>query len=120
MDAQSAKGLAAIRLENPKTGVPLLIAWSHTQAATNQGLLTIVGNSVRLPLPDDYSYKDSYEKRKSQIKEASASIQYLLGQMPTAFDAFVLGDWNVPQPMSMSSPPTWSSAASDKPGKPDL
>ncbi|MGE0008428.1 MAG: endonuclease/exonuclease/phosphatase family protein [Parvibaculaceae bacterium] len=120
MDAQSAKGLAAIRLENPKTGVPLLVAWSHTQAATDEGLLTMVGDAVGVPLPDDYSYKDSYEKRESQVKEAGDSIAYLVGRMPAAFDAFVLGDWNIPQPMSMSRPPTWSSASGDRPGKPDL
>jgi hypothetical protein len=122
IDAQAAKGLAAIRLENPKTGVPLLVAWSHTQAATNEGLLTQLGNTVHLPIPDDYSYKDSYWKRETQLKEASESLKYLRGSMPATFDAFVLGDWNIPQPMSMSSAPKWPGGSSTNiiPGKPDL
>jgi hypothetical protein len=116
MDAMAGKGLAAIRLDNPKTGVPLLIAWSHTQAATNQGPLTELG----VPLPNDYSYKDSYLKREAQIKEAGASLDHIVGGMPTAFDAFVFGDWNVPQPMSVSSAPRWAGGNTNIPGKPDL
>ena len=115
MDAMAAKGLAAVRLNNPKTGVPLLIAWSHTQAATNQGPITEAG----LPLPDDYSYKDSYQKRESQLQEASASLAHIFGTMPAIFDAFVLGDWNVPQPQSMSSAPRWN-GVTDIAGRPNL
>jgi hypothetical protein len=115
MDAMAAKGMAAIRLNNPKTGVPLVIAWSHTQAATNQGPITEAG----LPLPNDYSYKDSYRKRESQLQEARDSLAHILGTMPAAFDAFVFGDWNVPQPKSVSSVPRWD-GTTDTAGKPDL
>jgi hypothetical protein len=115
MDAMAAKGFAAVRLENPITGVPLLIGWSHTQAMTDQGLITELG----LPLPNDYSYKDSHEKRESQYKEVRDSIDYIFGHLPPVFDAVLLGDWNTPQPISVSGVPTWN-GTSDVPGRPNL
>lgn len=115
MDALAGKGMAAIRLNNPMTGVPLLIAWSHTQAMTNQGPLSELG----LPLPNDYSYKDSHEKREKQLQEARDSLNHVLGLMPAEFDAFILGDWNLPQPKSISNFPTWDGITQTD-GRPNL
>jgi hypothetical protein len=115
MDALAGKGFAAIRLENPVTGVPLVIGWSHTQAMTDQGPTTEAG----LPVPNDYSYKDSYEKRDSQLKEARDSINHIIGTLPTVFDAFILGDWNTPQPQSVSGVPTWD-GTTETAGRPNL
>jgi len=79
-------------------------------------------NGIEWSYDADYSYKDSYWKRETQLKEASESLKYLRGSMPAAFDGFVLGDWNIPQPMSMSSEPKWPGGSSTNiiPGKPDL
>ena len=115
MDAVSGKGFAAIRLENPVTGVPLVIGWSHTQAMTDQGPTTELG----LPVPNDYSYKDSHKKRDSQFKEARDSINYIVGTLPPVFDAFMFGDWNTPQPQSVSSVPTWNGTTQTD-GRPNL
>jgi hypothetical protein len=103
MDAMSAKGFAAIRLENFVTGVPLVVGWSHTQAMTDQGLITELG----LPLPHDYSYKDSHWARDEQFKEARDSMDYIMGKQPSQFDAFIFGDWNLPQPKSVGRAPGW-------------
>ena len=115
MDALAGKGFAGIRLENPVTGVPLVIGWSHTQAMTDQGPTTELG----LPVPNDYSYTDSYEKRDLQLKEARDSVNYIIGKLPTVFDAFILGDWNTPQPQSVSSVPTWDGTTQTD-GRPNL
>ena len=72
---------------------------------TDQGPTTELG----LPVPNDYSYKDSHEKRDMQFKEARDSINHIVGTLPSgsAFDAFLLGDWNLPQPQSVSGAPAW-------------
>ena len=103
MDALSAKGFAAIRLDNSVTGIPLVVGWSHTQAMTDQGLITEAG----LPLPNDYSYKDSHWARDEQFKEARDSMNYILGKQPPQHDAFIFGDWNLPQPKSVGRAPSW-------------
>lgn len=117
MDAMAGKGFAAIQLENTVTGVPLVIGWSHTQAMTDQGPTTELG----LPVSNDYSYKDSHEKRDSQFKEARDSIDHIVGTLPSgsAFDAFLLGDWNLPQPQSVSGVPTWDGTTQTD-GRPNL
>jgi hypothetical protein len=113
MDAMAAKGMAAVLLQNPRTGIPLLIAWSHTQAQTNQGPLSEAG----LPFPNDYSYKDSYRKLDSQLKEAGISLQVLIQQhlQGNNYDAFVFGDWNLPQPPSAGPAPRFD-GVDDVPG----
>jgi hypothetical protein len=86
-DRLAAKGVAGINLANPHTGSPLLIAWAHTQAAT-----------------DDET--DSYEARDSNIgDDAGPAVRSMLDSMPSAYDALILGDWNLNQPRSVGQVP---------------
>lgn len=95
-DDLSAKGFAAVQLRNTRTGLPLWIMWSHTQA--------FAAGSSFVGLPDG-NYEDSYEARATQIEDnAGPAMNHIMGLTPN-FDAFVLGDWNLPQPPSVSAVP---------------
>lgn len=97
-DALSAKGIAAAELRNPRTGHPMLMIWSHTQAFT--------GASSFAGFPNG-DFEPSYDARGHQIEDdAWPAVKYLLQrQGADPFDAFILGDWNVPSPQSISAVP---------------
>ena len=97
-DAMSAKGIAAVELENPRTGHPLLLMWSHTQAFT--------GTSSFLGFPNG-DFGPSYDARLHQVEDdAWPAVKYLLQRYSgDPFDAFIVGDWNIPSPPSAGRVP---------------
>lgn len=111
-DDLSAKGFAAVQLKNTRTGLPLWIMWSHTQAYT--------GGTAFAGRPDG-NYTDSYKARATQVEDnAGPAMEYVM-QLTPNFDAFVLGDWNIPQPPSVSNVPRKHEAVNaQNDGWPDL
>lgn len=97
-DDLSAKGIAIAELENPVTGIPLVIAWSHTQAYTTDKTFFELSTG---------DYSESYEDRATQVEDnAGPAVRYVVDRMGTApFDAFILGDWNIPSPAAAADLP---------------
>ena len=89
-DCKAAKAFAGIRLANPKTGAPLFIAWTHTQSATD-------------------NITDSYEALAHQVNDdARPVMKLMLAGAPAAYDALILGDWNLNMPASVGRHPKFN------------
>ncbi len=94
-DCMAAKAFAGIRLSNPKTGAPLFIAWTHTQSATN-------------------NITDSYEALAHQVSDDARPVMELMrAGAPPAYDALILGDWNLNMPASIGRHPKYDGLGSN-------
>ena len=94
-DCMAAKGFAGIRLANPRTGAPLLIGWTHTQSATD-------------------NITDSYEALSHQIHDdARPVVELMRASAPPAYDALILGDWNLNMPASVGRHPKFDGPGSN-------
>ncbi len=94
-DCMAAKGFAGIRLANPRTGAPLLIGWTHTQSATD-------------------NITDSYEALSHQIQDDARPVMELMrAGAPLAYDALILGDWNLNMPASVGRHPKFDGPGSN-------
>lgn len=94
-DCMAAKGFAGIRLNNPRTGAPLYIAWTHTQSATN-------------------NITDAYEALAHQVQDDARGVMDVMRRnAPPAYDALILGDWNLNMPPSVGRHPEYDGPGSN-------
>jgi fibronectin type 3 domain-containing protein len=90
-DCRADKGMAAVKLDNKLTGIPMLLFWAHAQAIKADAL---------------GSYEASYHDRANGVtNDAKAGIEWLFKRAAhlhdRRYDAFVVGDWNTPMPRAV-------------------